>query len=346
MSRSHDQTALFLKMLWSVPAFLLLLIVSCRPSQAASVSIPEEIEALQSLYERDARGREERLRLEEELAKASSEIATRKAWRAEQNRFLDQREQLVADRERLAARLADLERREKAVETLSEELASRGTAIEARETELESQGESARRDQQDLDRKLEAKADQQPEPQWVETTLPLGTVIEVELTQTVSSRTAQRGDRFSSRVARDVYSADGVLVVPSGSEMRGTVTSAKRLRRIGGQAQLGIEMDRLVLPSGVSLTVHASLFEVGTNQRKDKRKILGAAAAGALLGRILGSRGGGSTAIGAALGAAAGTAVVASRRGQDIELMAGDIIAVRLDERVTVETEMVGVAGP
>ena len=128
--------------------------------------------------------------------------------------------------------------------------------------------------------------------------------------------------------------------------MRGTVTSAKRLRRVGGQAQLGIEMDRLVLPSGVSLAVHASLFEVGTNQRRDKRKILGAAAAGAILGRILGSRGGsGSTAIGAALGAAAGTAVVASRRGQDVELMAGDIIAVRLDEVVTVETEMVGLAG-
>ena len=129
--------------------------------------------------------------------------------------------------------------------------------------------------------------------------------------------------------------------------MRGTVTAAKRLRRVGGQAQLGIEMDRLVLPSGHSLTIHASLFEVGTNQRKDKRKILGAAAAGAILGRILSGRGSsGSTAIGAALGAAAGTAVVASRRGQDVELMAGDIIAVRLDEVVTVETELVGVAGP
>ncbi len=289
MSRSPDKTALFLKILWSVPVFLLLLFVACQPEEESPVSIPEEIEAFQSLYERDARGREERLRLEEELAKASSEIATREARRAEQNRFLDQREQLVADRELLAQRLADLERRERAVEALTE----------------------------------------------------------VELTQTVSSRTAQRGDRFSSRVARDVYSPDGILVVPSGSEMRGTVTAAKRLRRVGSQVQLGIEMDRLVLPSGHSLGMHASLFEVGTNQRKDKRKILGAAAAGAILGRILGSRGGsGSTAIGAALGAAGGTGVVASRRGRDVEFMAGDIIAVRLDAMVTVETEMVGVAGP
>lgn len=334
MSRSHNQAALFIKLLWSVPAFLLLLIVACQPPDEAPVSVPEEIEALQSLYERDARSREERLRLEEELAQATSEIATREAWRAEQNRFLDQREQLVTDQERLAARLADLERRERAVARLSEELESRGTAIAARETEIQSQ------------REVEEEAAPEAEPQRVQTTLPLGTVIEVELTQTVSSRTAQPGDRFSSRVARDVYSEDGVLVVPAGSEMVGSVTSAKRLKRIGGQAQLGIEMDSLVLPSGNSVRVHASLFEVGTNQRKDKKKILGAAAAGAILGRILGSRGGaGSTAIGAALGAAAGTAVVASRRGQDVELMAGDIIAVRLDEVVTVETEMVGLAG-
>ena len=42
---------------------------------------------------------------------------------------------------------------------------------------------------------------------------------------------------------------------------------------------------------------------------------------------------------------ASGLARVASRKGQDVEFMAGDIIAVRLDEVVTVETEMVGLAG-
>src|SRR4030095_8883390 len=50
-----------------------------------------------------------------------------------------------------------------------------------------------------------------------------GTVLRARITQTISSKTARIGERFTATVVDPVYSTNGVLVVPQGSTVTGRV---------------------------------------------------------------------------------------------------------------------------
>ncbi len=164
----------------------------------------------------------------------------------------------------------------------------------------------------------------------------------IELTETVSSADRQVGDTFSTRLASDVVDGSGAVIVPAGTELRGTVTEVKPLRKVGGRATLGIVVDRIVLDSGDEIEIRASLREFGADKRGDKFRIAGAAVAGAILGSIFGDTEGAIA--GAAAGAAASTAAVVARsRGEDVELPEGTEIELELDEIVTVHEEIGGV---
>ena len=154
----------------------------------------------------------------------------------------------------------------------------------------------------------------------------------IELAEGASSKTSQVGDGVRGRLTADV-SIDGMTVLPAGSTVTGQVVEAVPLKKIGGQAKLGIEFQRIDLPSGESVSISAPYAQAGESQSgKDAAKIGGGAAAGALLGRVLSkhdkSKG---TAIGAIVGAAAGTAA-AAKTGQDndVNLPEGTVLAVAL----------------
>ena len=331
--------------------------VGCRTDAGDELSVPVELAALEPLEavaqteeELEADQAEEEARRlagerEEEMRLAELELQQREARLREEARLLEERQALVLEQEQMAAREVEVEKRERETQERARELAAREAEL-AQGDGLSSAGEwqPSGVGEGSGDNPVAAKEPRVArESRFVETSLAAGTVLEVELLQTLSSRTARVGDSFSSRVARDVFSDDGVLAVPAGSEVMGRVTEARALRRVGGQASLGIEMDQLILPSGRSMGIHASMLELGRDKRRDKRKILAAAAAGAILGRILGSDGGSAVA-GAAVGAAAGTAAVARAKGANVELPAGEIVAFRLEEVVTVTTEMTGLA--
>ena len=144
-------------------------------------------------------------------------------------------------------------------------------------------------------------------------------------------------------MARNIVNDEGQVVIPIDSTIIGRVTEARPLRRVGGQATLGLEFTDLVLPDGDRVAIRASFLALGVDKRRDKKKIGVAAAVGAVLGGILGGDARGAAA-GAAVGAAAGTAVVATRKNAEVEIPPGEILAMRLEEVVTTETEMVGVA--
>ncbi len=97
----------------------------------------------------------------------------------------------------------------------------------------------------------------------------------------------------------------------------GTVTEAVPLPRIGGQAKLTLKLTDLVLPSGTTVPIHASVVQVGANQTgRDAATIGGGAVAGGILGEHLSKSGGKGSVIGALVGAVAGAAV-ASRTGKE-----------------------------
>lgn len=188
------------------------------------------------------------------------------------------------------------------------------------------------------DTDLAAAPEPSPEPErpvrTVPVTVPAGTVLEVEIVDALSSETSMPGDRFEGRVVQDVF-AEGALAIPAGSRILGTVTEAQPLKEIGGQARLALSFNRLVLPGGQEVGITTSFAEAGRSEtKKDAATIGGSAAAGALLGRILGGKGDRKkgTVIGAIVGAAVGTAVASRTPGEPVEIPAGTVVNLSLDE--------------
>lgn len=175
-----------------------------------------------------------------------------------------------------------------------------------------------------------------PPPAPVVKTLFAGTELAAELVDPASSKSSKIGDVVRARVTQAVM-LDGVTVVPEGAVIAGTVTEAIPLKKIGGQAILGLKFNTLEI-AGDSTPIVASLLNKGKSETgKDAGTIAGATAGGALLGRLLSkhdkTKG---TLIGAAVGAAAGTGAAAATKGQEVELPAGTPFSLHLDEAAQV----------
>lgn len=172
-------------------------------------------------------------------------------------------------------------------------------------------------------------APRQPEPLWV--TLPAATPLEVELITPLSSDESLIGDIVEAQVARDVV-RDGLVAIPAGSRLSGTVSDVAAAKKIGGQARLSVDFDRLTTLDGQTVYVSAPLDGVARSQKKkDAATIGGSAAGGALLGRVLSkddrSKG---TVLGAIVGAAVGTAVAANNKADAVVFEPGTVAEVLL----------------
>jgi hypothetical protein len=180
----------------------------------------------------------------------------------------------------------------------------------------------------------------QPKPEPVVKTLVVGTEFATELIDGASSKTNKVGDPVRARVTQPVV-IDGLTVVPAGAVIAGTVTEAVPIRKIGGQAVLGLKFDTLELPDGTTVPISAGIQSKGKSEDgKDAGTIAGAAAGGALLGRLLSkndkTKG---TLIGAVVGGAAGTGIAAATKGQDVELPPGTPLALHLETAAQVTVQ-------
>jgi hypothetical protein len=154
--------------------------------------------------------------------------------------------------------------------------------------------------------------------------LPDGTEIQVRLDQSLTSRTARLEDRVRASVAQSVIH-DGVVAIPAGTDVDGTVLRAEAAERPSRGGKLELSFDSLRMSDGRRVDIRArvvSLEEEGLDKSK--------AGLGALIGGILGAvvDGKQGAVIGGILGG--GGTVVAST-GDDVELPAGTILTIRLD---------------
>ena len=174
-----------------------------------------------------------------------------------------------------------------------------------------------------------------PKPEPIAKTVAAGTDLDVEFLDGVSSKTSHVGDSVRARVAKAVL-VDGMVVIPVGTIAMGTVTEAIPLKKIGGQASLGLKFESLDLPGASKTAIEAKLHEQGKSETgKDAGTIAGATAGGALLGRLLSHSKTKGTLIGAVVGAAAGAGIAAGTKGQEVELPAGTPVAIHLDAPLT-----------
>jgi len=80
-------------------------------------------------------------------------------------------------------------------------------------------------------------------------TIPDGTRIRVRLDQTISSATAEEGQAVELSVTEDIR-AGGVIAIPQGSHVSGTITMAQAKRRMGRAGKLDFSVDRVRAADG------------------------------------------------------------------------------------------------
>ncbi len=175
-----------------------------------------------------------------------------------------------------------------------------------------------------------------PPPVTRTVTLPADAVVGLQIDRTVSTDTAVVEDDVTARVTRDVM-ADGVVVIPAGTRVHGSVTLVDEGGKVRERARLGVRFHTVVFADGTEVRLPTeTIYRDGESPAgRSTAKIGGGAAAGALIGAILG--GGKGAAIGAAVGAGGGTAATMAGGRRPAQLPAGQTLTVRLSDPVSLE---------
>ena len=172
-------------------------------------------------------------------------------------------------------------------------------------------------------------------PEYRDVTLPAGTVLPVDLETAVASDTSRVESRVQGRLRRAV-TLDGVEVLPAGTAVSGHVTAARRPGRVKGTSYIAMRFTELDTPgAGTTRISTAAVAREGrATKQKDAVKIVGPAAAGAVIGRIAGGKD--AAAKGAVIGGAGGAGYVLATRGEEVRLAKGTDLSVKLTAPLTV----------
>lgn len=162
---------------------------------------------------------------------------------------------------------------------------------------------------------------------------PVGTEFDVRLQNTLSSGTAQPEDRFEATTMVDLRDERGRVMIPSGSVMRGVVSSVHKATRTERKGSLTVAFDRVTV-NGRSYPMRATVTQALESEgiSGEKEKIGIGAGAGAILGAILG---GAKGALAGILIGGGGT--IAATEGKDVELPTGTVLRVRLDSALNLQ---------
>lgn len=161
--------------------------------------------------------------------------------------------------------------------------------------------------------------------------VPMGTELDVRLEQMLSSNTARVEDRFEATTVVDLRENDRV-VIPAGSRVRGVITAVRNAGRVERKGELQLSFDQITI-NGRNFPIRGTVTEAleAGGYRGDAEKIGAGAAVGAIIGGILGGVKGAITGI-----LIGGGGVVAATEGEDVNLPAGTILRMRLDQDVNV----------
>ena len=162
--------------------------------------------------------------------------------------------------------------------------------------------------------------------------IPIGTEFDVRLGQSLSSATAQVEDRFEATTMVDLRDERGRVTVPAGSTMRGVISSVTKATRTERTGKLTVAFDRVTI-NGRNYPMRATVTQALESEgiRGEAAKIGAGAGVGAIIGGILGG------AKGALLGVLiGGGGTIAATEGKDVDLPAGTILRVRMEQPLLV----------
>jgi hypothetical protein len=102
-----------------------------------------------------------------------------------------------------------------------------------------------------------------------------GTEIHAALDTPLSSKISKPGDRFTATVSDSVRATNGAVVIPSGARVEGEVAESedgKTLAALKDKPKLSLRFRDVVLPSGQTLPLSATLISVHDTGGKNSRK--------------------------------------------------------------------------
>jgi hypothetical protein len=163
------------------------------------------------------------------------------------------------------------------------------------------------------------------------TEVPSGTELDVRLSNSLNSGTAQVEDRFEATTLVDL-NIDGRAVVPAGSVMRGVVTAVEPATRTNRTARMTISFDQLTI-NGRAYPIRATVTQAiqGEGIKGEAGRVGVGAGVGAILGGILGGFKGALAGI-----LIGGGGTIAATEGKEIELPQGTVLRVRFDSPLQV----------
>jgi hypothetical protein len=165
------------------------------------------------------------------------------------------------------------------------------------------------------------------------TEIPSGTEIDARLQAPLNSGTAQVEDRFEATTLVDV-SANGRVVIPAGSVMRGVITAVDPATRTNRTAKLTVSFDQVTV-NGRAYPIRGTVTQAiqGEGIKGETGRIATGAGVGAVIGGLLGGVKG--ALLGVLIG---GGGITAATEGKEVELPQGAVLRVRLDSPLQVQT--------
>jgi hypothetical protein len=175
-----------------------------------------------------------------------------------------------------------------------------------------------------------------------------GTRFHARMNDTLSSKRARVGERFTATVTDPVYSSGGVLLVPAGSTLTGRVDTVRPAANGGKPGSIDVSFVELRTPNGTRRVINGTLTDLYSNSAKSDaegsvsgdrmkhRKMIvigGGGAGGAVLGAAIG--GGKGALIGGILGAGGGFLGQKLTKGEEAEVRSGTEFGVYLNQRVS-----------
>jgi hypothetical protein len=174
-----------------------------------------------------------------------------------------------------------------------------------------------------------------PPPPPPQVTLNAGLLIPVRLIDGLSTERNVTGDSFTGSLDQ-LLVVNGLVIAERGARVEGRVVSSDKGGRVKGVASIAVQLTRIHLSDGQTISVQTDSFErdAEASKKTDAAKVGAGAAIGAIIGAIAG--GGKGAAVGAGVGGGAGAGDVLLTRGKPATLPSETKISFRLNTPLTV----------
>jgi len=156
-------------------------------------------------------------------------------------------------------------------------------------------------------------------PREVKVTAPIGTELNVRLSDTIDTGKTTQGANFAGSLAEALV-VDGKVVAPVGSQVTGTVTRVVSSGRLNRPAELGLVLSSLTPAGGEPVEISTAAWgeRAQSHEKRNLEMGGGGGGAGALIGALAGGKKG--ALIGGLVGAAGGTGAAAYTGKKEIVL--------------------------